>query len=98
MIKLFIYLHKICSSEAKYYLHLHKTAYHRNFKTRKCYREHHMHYATTRNKWHIVNCTKKKRKTLISILNKLFICLGIKAYKVPLSSHHPPPLQPERIP
>ena len=51
-----------------------------------------MHYATTRNKWHIVNCTKKKRKTLISILNKLFICLGIKAYnKVPLSSHHHPP-------
>ena len=60
-IKLFIYLHKVCSSEAKYYLHLHKAAYHRNFKTRDYYREHHMHYATTRNKRHIVNCTKKKK-------------------------------------
>ena len=42
-----------------------------------------MHYATNRNKWHIVNCNQKG-KTLISILNKLFIYLGIKAYKVPL--------------
>ena len=54
-----------------------------------------MHYATTRNKWHIVNCTKNKRKTLISILNKLFICLGIKAYKVRL---FPPPPHPKKSP
>ena len=45
-----------------------------------------MHYGTNRNKWHIVNSTKKV-KTLISILNKLLIYLGIKAFKVPL----PPP-------
>lgn len=55
-----------------------------------------MHYATNRNKWHIVNCTKKG-KTLISILNKLFIYLGIKAYKVPLCPPPPPEKSPKQL-
>ena len=47
-----------------------------------------MHYATNRNKWHIVNCNKKG-KTLISILNKFIIYLGIKAYQVPIPKKFP---------